>query len=213
MAIELDHFFILTTPGAPEADLLSSIGWLEGPRNHHPGQGTANRRFFFPNTALELIYISDADEAKNGPGNGLRAVDRAMDSGASPFGVIVRSNNKSSDAPFPGWRYCPEYFRADQCFHVGANSDLLIEPSCICMPHNLPIADAQLREANSDMTLTELRISVPVTEPSETLRIIADCDLVSIRPNEPHRMELIFNEGAEGESRDMAPGLPLVIRW
>jgi len=42
------------------------MGLTEGTRNDHPGQGTANRRFFFSNTALELLYVSDANEAEEG---------------------------------------------------------------------------------------------------------------------------------------------------
>lgn len=213
MTIELDHFFILTSPGAAEAELLSSTGLVEGPRNRHPGQGTANRRFFFSNTALELIYIDDAGEAQNGPGRGLRIVDRAENHGASPFGIIVKSDDESTDAPFPGWRYCPKYFQTDQCFHIGANSDLLAEPSCICMPHNLPGVDTELRLANAGKTLTELRISVPVDRLSAPLMAIAACELVSIRMNEPHAMELAFNNRAAGKTRDLAPDLPLIVHW
>jgi len=213
MTIELDHFFVLTSPGAPQADILSSVGLTEGPRNTHPGQGTANRRFFFPNTALELIYVSDTDEAQNGPGRRMRVVDRVSNSAASPFGLIVRSDDASTDTPFPGWRYCPEYFKAGQCFHIGENSDLLDEPSCICMPQNLPVADAHLRQPNLHMTLTELIIGVPVTQLSPVLERIAACDLVSIRSNEAHRMELVFNEGMECQSMDLTPDLPLLIRW
>ena len=114
MTTELDHFFILTDPGAPHADLLSRIGLTEGPRNDHPGQGTANRRFFFSNMALELLYVNDANEAANGRGSRLRFPGRAQDTKASPFGLIVRATNESTDVPFPGWRYCPDYFPADQ---------------------------------------------------------------------------------------------------
>jgi hypothetical protein len=213
MTIELDHFFILTDLGAPYADLLSGIGLTEGPRNDHPGQGTANRRFFFSNTALELLYVNDANEAANGRGSRLRFPERAQDTKASPFGLIVRANNESTDVPFPGWRYCPEYFRADQCFHVGENSDLLEEPLCICMPLDMPLPEAQLRLANPHMTVTELRLSVPVVRPSLTLEAVADCEGISLRLNEPHRLELVFNEEEEGKSEDMTPNLPLVVRW
>ncbi len=213
MTIELDHFFILTDLGAPHADLLSGIGLTEGPRNDHPGQGTANRRFFFSNTALELLYVNDANEAANGRGSRLRFPERAQDTKASPFGLIVRATNKSTDVPFPGWRYCPKYFRADQCFHVGENSDLLEEPLCICMPLDMPLPEAQLRLANPHMTVTELRLSVPVVRPSLTLEAVADCEGISLRLNEPHRLELVFNEEEEGKSEDMTPNLPLVVRW
>lgn len=55
--MQLDHFFILTSPGAPEADALVQLGLIEGTSNAHPGQGTANRRFFFANTTIEFLYI------------------------------------------------------------------------------------------------------------------------------------------------------------
>ena len=213
MTIELDHFFILTDPGAPQADLLSGIGLIEGTRNDHPGQGTANRRFFFSNTAIEFLYVSDANEAANGRGSRLRFPERAKNTNASPFGLIVRATSESTDVPFPGWRYCPEYFRADQCFHVGENSDLLEEPLCICMPLNPPVPEAQLQPANPRMTLTELRLSVPVVRPSLTLEAVASCERISLRLNEPHRLELVFNEEEEGHSKDMTPDLPLVVRW
>jgi hypothetical protein len=213
MTIELDHFFVLTEPGAPHADLLSGIGLTEGPRNDHPGQGTANRRFFFSNTGLEFLYVRDASEAANGRGTRLRIVERAVDDKASPFGLIVRATTESTDVPFPGWRYCPEYFRADQCFHVGENSDLLEEPLCICMPLNMPLPEDQLRLANPQMTVTELRLSVPVSRPSLTLEAIAGCERISLRLNKPHRLEIVFNEAKEGKSKDMTPELPLVVFW
>lgn len=200
---------ILTDPGAPQADLLFGIGLIEGTRNDHPGQGTANRRFFFSNTTFEFLYVRDVTEAANGRGSRLRFAKRATDAKASPFGLIVRA----TDAPFPGWRYCPEYFRVDQCFHVGENSDLLEEPLCICMPLNLPLPKSQPQPANPLKTVTEVRISVPVVRPSLTLEAIANCERISLRLNEPHRLELVFNEEEERQSKDMIPELPLVVRW
>jgi hypothetical protein len=40
---------------APEAERIAAFGLCEGPSNVHPGQGTANRRFFFRNAMLELL--------------------------------------------------------------------------------------------------------------------------------------------------------------
>ena len=38
---------------------LTVIGFLEGSGNVHRGQGTANRRVFFENAMLELIWVCD----------------------------------------------------------------------------------------------------------------------------------------------------------
>ena len=45
----VDDVFVRTAPGGEAAQLLRSAGLVEGTRNHHPGQGTACRRFFFSN--------------------------------------------------------------------------------------------------------------------------------------------------------------------
>ncbi len=77
----------------------------------------------------------------------------------------------------------------------------------------MPLPKAQLRLANPHMTVTELRLSVPVVRPSLTLEAVADCEGISLRLNQPHRLELVFNEEEEGDSKDMTPDLPLVVRW
>ena len=46
--MEVDHIYICTDYKAPAGELLKEFGLTEGTSNTHPGQGTANRRFFFP---------------------------------------------------------------------------------------------------------------------------------------------------------------------
>lgn len=63
MDIAIDHIFIASRPDAPQADALLERGFLEGSANVHPGQGTANRRFFFVDFMLEFIWVRDQAEA------------------------------------------------------------------------------------------------------------------------------------------------------
>ena len=213
MTIALDHFLVITKPGAPEAELLVDIGMIEGTSNDHPGQGTANRRFFFSNWGLELAYVRDAEEAQNGNASGLRVVERAADRNASPFGLIVRRATDGTDDPFPGWHYHPEYFSAEKYFVVGENSDVIEEPLCICMPIMAPGRPVQPPQAESFSHVTELIISVPVEQPSPVLQSIAGCDGVTMRFGEPHCMEIEFRDGVEWQLKDLRPNLPLILRW
>ena len=64
MALALDHVFVCTAVGAPEAEALVAAGFAEGSGNTHPGQGTACRRFFFENAFLELFWVHDEREAR-----------------------------------------------------------------------------------------------------------------------------------------------------
>jgi len=213
MTIEFDHFFILTDPGAPAAELLTEIGLLEGTRNDHPGQGTANRRFFFADTMLELLYIRDVKEAVNGPAGRMHLMERASVAEASPFGLVVRRIADMADDPFHGWYYYPEYFSDDGYFLVGENSDVLQEPLCICMPM-MPSAPAGQPLSPAPFTeLTEVSISVPVERPSQVLEFIAQCNRLTLIPGQSHCLDIVFNDAKDGQSRDLRPDLPLVIRW
>ena len=63
--MEVDHIYICTDYKAPVGDLLKEFGLIEGTSNIHPGQGTANRRFFFHNFMLELLWIENLKEVKS----------------------------------------------------------------------------------------------------------------------------------------------------
>jgi hypothetical protein len=63
--VELDHLFICTAAGAPEAEKRIRFGLSEGTPNDHPGQGTANRRFAFSNAMIELLWVYEPEKAQN----------------------------------------------------------------------------------------------------------------------------------------------------
>lgn len=114
-AFELDHLFICTDVGAPEADLLRDFGLTEGPSNVHPGQGTANRRFFFHNAMLELFWVHDPMQAQSTRTHPTRLWERwqGRRGDASPFGICWRPQHLETTAlPFPAWAYEPAYLPA-----------------------------------------------------------------------------------------------------
>ena len=212
MTIQLDHVFVLTSPGAPEADALLRAGLQEGPSNEHPGQGTANRRFFFANTTLEFLFVADIAQAMNGPGKGLRFVERAIDVSGSPFGLVTRVIDNVEEPNFPAWKYFPDYFPKPMCFFVGNNSDIFDEPLCVCMPPALPKASPPT-STNTLWELTELVLATPVGKPSMALTAFEQCDLVTVEYGKPHALTLTFNNGTSGESLSLQPDAPLTLHW
>lgn len=212
MQLKLDHFFIMTAYGAPVANKLQEIGLVEGAPNDHPGQGTANRRFFCANTTIELLYVRSHKETSTGSGSRLRFVDR-MCSNASPFGLVVRADADVVDAPFSSWSYQPDYFPAGLFFLVGSNSDELREPMCICMPPRLPAPASPPEPCNREWTMTALRICVPGEENSSVLNQFSQCEGVEILNGKPHLATIEFNHSELGQSRNFSPDLPLHIYW
>lgn len=211
--LKLDHIFVLSSPGAPEADALIEHGLIEGAAKEHPGQGTSNRLFVLANTTLEFLFIKNIGEAMNGAGKKLSLVERAIDTDASPFGLVTRWHGKQPAPDYPYWKYQPDYFPDPMCFYVGKNSDDFEEPLCICMPPELPSPKSPPARYNSDWTLSNAELSIPKISASETLTTYGKCAPITILLGEEHRLKLTFNQAQEGQSLSFMPDLPLIIEW
>lgn len=219
MQLELDHVFILVEPGASVADLLVTEGFQEGSGNRHPGQGTANRRFYFANGMVEFLWVHDADEALKGPGRDLYFPERAADSNASPFGMIFLKKADDSPSnpaamPFAGWTYQPVYFQPPNAFHVGSNSSNILEPLCIYAPMILPKAPSRKPQGNISFTINHICIHTPSADTAGVLNAIAPVDSLSIQTGQAeHLMEITLNNHETATSKDFRPAIPLILHW
>lgn len=113
----LHHLFICVAADGPEAAQLRDAGIVEGSGNVHPGQGTANRRFFFENAYLELLWVHDEVEAGSARTASTQLLQRWQnrDRDASPFGICISPRDQSSaELPYPSWPYQPEYLQGEQ---------------------------------------------------------------------------------------------------
>lgn len=214
MNLKLDHVFILVEPGAKAADRLLEHGFQEGPSNTHPGQGTANRRFYFTNGMLEFIWVQDADEARTGPGRNLHFAERAADANASPFGIILvpGEDSVSPDRPFPGWHYQPDYFAPPMGFHVGANSQNLAEPLCFYFPFHDP-GGPRPQPTRNPQTISEIVISTPSADTEGVLALASQTDRLSMRLGQEHHMEIRLDQDDAERTEDFRPVMPLILRW
>jgi hypothetical protein len=210
--MRLHHAFILTKPGAPEAEALIQLGMQEGASNTHPGQGTANRRFFFADFGLELAYFTDVDEARDGPGRVIQSLNRVEATDGSPLGLVFRATGESDVDSFPGFPYQPEYFDEGQYFIVGSNADVLREPTCVLMPANLPRRPPQDMSGSPFENVTSVRVTTPAKTMSPVLATASQVERVDVQTGHDHLLEVEFGAGEKDEMYDLRPELPLVIR-
>ena len=210
----IDHVFVMCSPGAPEAAALIHAGLTEGSANTHPGQGTACRRFFFDNAFLELVWVSDGDEARSAPVAPTRLWERWAERGgrACPFGLIFRAVSGSPDPPFPTWAYQPSYSPVP--IEI-ANGTPLGEPELFYFRFPRPPGarkDQPTKHALHLRTLTGLRLGLPGNGPrSDAARAAEATGLVTFALAESHIMTLAFDNETQGRSIDLRPGLPLVL--
>jgi hypothetical protein len=223
VAVEVDHVFVSAAVGAPEGDRLVELGLVEGSANRHPGQGTANRRFFFANAMLELVWVHDAAEARSEaePARRLHLWERwaGRDGSACPFGVCLRPTAGTSDvAPFPAWEYRPSYSPVGM--PVANNSTVDVEPLVFYIPFHrrMDTAPADRREPYQHTLpireLTSVRIFAPgAATPSPAMLATLQTGALSFQPAARPLLELGFDGERQGSRADLRPALPLVLLW
>jgi hypothetical protein len=219
-SFELDHVFIYTTPGAPEADLLKDFGLTEGPSNVHPGQGTANRRFFFHNAMLELLWVYDSEQAQNAHTRPTRLWERWCGRrDTSPFGICLRPQHPETVAlPFPAWAYQPAYLSAPWVVHVGDNAAMLAEPLLFYMAFgrrpDQAGSPAPMAHAAGFREITALRVQGPQpTRPSAVLQAAIDTGAVTWCTGSQYHMNIGFDGESHNKIIDCRPTLPLTLSW
>src|SRR5688572_18104825 len=206
--MELDHLFICLSRGAPEADALVEFGLHEGPPNTHPGQGTANRRFFFRNAMLELLWVEHPLEAQNEQTAPTLLWERwtGRQSGACPFGIVFRPGVSSEQQPpFPARTYKPGWLPPDLVIYFSPAG--LEEPMWLFLPYleGDLYAPRFVPHPNGAREITGLRLVSPVPFQSPAAQALT----VSDGPEYLAILEL--DEGVRQESADFRPHLPLVI--
>jgi hypothetical protein len=220
MSVLLDHVFICTTVGAPEAHRLRQFGLTEGSPNQYPGQGTACRRFFFRNAMLELLWVEDATAAQSEQTRHTKLFERwsAAGRGASPFGIILRSESWPPDAcPFQFWEYRPKTM-PDLVLQIASGAGLE-EPMWCYMEgvRALPEAPLERRQPLEhtagfrDITGVHI-VCAPLAATSVT-QAMADKKVITLEADEEPLLQLQFDGGQEGSRKDFRPHLPLVLRW
>jgi hypothetical protein len=220
LAPELDHVFICCAAGAPEAAMLAHAGLTEGSTNTHPGQGTASRRFFFQNAYLELLWVSDPEEAQSERARPTRLWERwsKRRAGACPLGVVLRPGAQARDRPppFATWSYHPQYLPPDLAIEIATGTPLS-EPELFNIrfarrpdeigreptPHAIPL-----------MAVTGLRIGLAAAGPcSPAAQSTEAAGVASFTPAAEYVMTLAFDGETRGKTVDLRRELPLVLEW
>lgn len=110
--MEIDHIFIFSNNNGKEAEKLVEFGLTEGSSRIHSGQGTMNRKFYFENFFLEVLWVCNESEIRSELTSKTKLWERSrfMENNYSPFGLCL-VNSKSTDKLFEQSEiYQPSYF-------------------------------------------------------------------------------------------------------
>ncbi|WP_020593154.1 VOC family protein [Kiloniella laminariae] len=163
---ELDHVFVFVTledgeTKPLEASLLEQAGVQESYQREHPGQGTANICYCFDNCYLELLWLTDEQEARSPLIARTALAERAhwKTNGASPFGLALRRTAHSL-FPLATWDYCPPYLPPGMAIPVSLSSQDPRHPMVFQSPGTKRPDqwETTKRQNFSDLDLIELQL-------------------------------------------------------
>lgn len=218
MAISLDHVFICTAINAPEAEALVAFGLVEGSSNVHPGQGTANRRFFFEGGFIELLWVTNPLEAQSELTAPTRLWDRwagCVNKQVSPFGIgFSASGDTPLPAPFESWAYHPRYLPADKSIFFAQNTPLR-EPELFYLSWPNPQQSSATQPKQHKAPLQRM-LSVSVGMPSianlsDAAQQAVKAGLMKFHTSAAHELVIDF-QATENVTLDLRPSLGLVLR-
>lgn len=216
MTLQLDHVFVCSDPGAPEAIKLVEQGILEGTPNVHPGQGTANRRFFFADGFLEFLWVADQVEAQSPVARPTRLWERwsRRAAGACPLGLAFRPSSAEVEAPpFRVWPYRPIYLPKGREIHF-ADATELREPELFYLawpPNASTAATEPTNHAFPLRRLVAVDVGLPCIAPlSEAASAALSAGLVGFHESVGYELIMKFESPVE-VLLDLRPILPIVL--
>jgi hypothetical protein len=214
MSIELDHVFVCTAAGGPEAERLIQFGLHEGPANQHPGQGTASRRFAFFNTMIELVWVNNLREVQSQETKRTLLWERwsgRMD-GACPFGICMRpADAEETGPPFASWEYRPAYLTDPLVIHVGEAG--IEEPMWVYLSFLRRAQREQwfVEHSAGIRAITGLTLTTTMALQSDVSQKVIESGILTNRVGDRHLLEIEFDDGRLNERVDFRPHLPFVF--
>lgn len=216
--LEVDHLFLAVAPKAPEARALVEAGFMLIPDTSvHVGQGTASVAAIFANAYLELIWLEGEEDPL---GMGQRVAWRQT--GASPIGIgLRRVDTLAVGLPFKTRSYSAPWMLPGTAIEIAdAGEEYASDPEIFIVPPYMswPVVVRQLGRPPPQPLGVHNVTHITVVRPgggerSEAVRVLQDAGIVEFRSGAEHRLDLVFDDGAQGRRIDLRPGLPLVIEY
>ncbi|MBL1419847.1 MAG: VOC family protein [Alphaproteobacteria bacterium] len=221
--MKIDHLLICVDAPEKKVKILTDFGLIEGEPNSHFGQGTSNRRFYFDNIYLELLYIDDLKAAQSALTKPTKIYQRFLPktSKISPFAVCFyaddpKKNNKKFDInKFDNWAYKPKYLPSP--LKIDILEAPISEPMYFFLDFISNASHKKHKEFKHKIgfkNVTNIKYLTPNHHLDSAIKTyISEHNLLEYIANDTHVFHLEFDKGMQGKTHDFQPDLPLIFSW
>jgi len=206
----IDHIFIFVD-SKEIANTLVDFGLTEGSGNVHKGIGTANRRFFFENFYLEILWVENKLESQSIEEIGIWERSNYVSSEYSRFGLCLKNTN-DTDAIFTNsiqWK--PKFLKDNEYVNILTSKKL---PWIFRFPANRTtiLQDEPKTHKIGIKNLTKVIFTLPKTDFHEKLNHLENNSIVKMKNEKTNALILEFDNGKKGIIKKIKE-LDLVIKY
>ncbi|MEJ2238605.1 MAG: VOC family protein [Gemmatimonadales bacterium] len=221
--VELDHVYLAVSDHQMAIERLREIGLNldETMFAQHEGRGASSAFATFENAYFELVWPDSAVSLTNDNRSDFDHLSsQATWDSLSPFGVGLRRTPEAPDSlPFAGTREYDAHLEPGSFYFSFETLDEA-EPEVFVVPEYMAWSAlvGRLRERNPTVLehslgvtrLTNVTISTRVQPSAVDDASLSDVHF--LRSATP-LLELTFDDGRQGQTLDLRPGLPLILRY
>lgn len=204
--MKIHHIFIFTDNDGKIADDLIDFGLTEGSNRVHIGQGTINRKFYFDDFFLEILWVHDEIEIKSEltkPTGLWQRADFKINN-FSPFGLCIVNSDDTENLFEKSFKYQPDYFPKGKVIDVITNENQPDLPWTFRLPFKgqMKHEDEQTIHRNGLFILTKAIFEYQtITEQIFLDHFKNENDIQFIQASR-NWLILIFDHGKQGKKRE-----------
>jgi hypothetical protein len=229
--LQFDHIWIVVARDAPERAALEKAGLKISPNvNRHDGQGTASVSAEFLNAYIELMWPDPTVSVAPGAERGVEKFKNRMNwrtSGWCPIGIGLHRVGPSTPLPFPTWSIAPDWMPAGTAIEILTARDDTKSPSFFIEPPILAVKEeanykidkndpkhASFQHPLGVERVTEIKIVRPKPyQPVAAFTYLEKAEIFKSGEGTEWAVEITFDAARKGQTKDLRPDLPLIIRY
>jgi hypothetical protein len=200
------HIFIFTDDYGKVADELKDFGLTEGSNRVHVGQGTINRKFYFDNFFLEILWVHNETEIKSEQTKPTGLWQRAdfKINNFSPFGLCIVNSDDTDNLFEKSFKYQPDYFPKGEVIDVITNQNQTDLPWTFRLPFKgqMKHENEQRSHRNGLLNLTKAIFEYQTITEKKFLDDFKNEKDIQFIQSSRNWLILIFDNGKQGKKRE-----------
>jgi hypothetical protein len=214
--MKADHIFIFTDDNGKIADQLVEFGLTEGSNRFHVGQGTANRKFYFDNFFLEILWVHNEKEIKSEKIEPIGLWQRAefKSNSFSPFGLCIVNTSETDQLFQNALKYQPEYFPQGQTIDIVKNENHSTLPWTFRLPFKgqKKISTEPMEHKNAIKLLTKVTFEHQENLDTAFLLFFEQAQNIEFKKSDKTWLNLTFDNAKQGLTKEFE-ALKLTIQY